>query len=279
MVVKLPGGTGEVHGRQGTAQHGGVGHQLGLLGGLGGGAVFDGHHGVHQELGAHIGQTVVEGLHGLIGVDGGHGLGDDVTGIQLQDHVHDGDAALGIAVEDGPVDGGRATVLGQQRGMDVDAAQLGVVQDLLGEDPAIGGHHDEVGGQTLDGLQGGAVPQLGGLEDRDVVLQGNHLHRGGQELHAPVLGLVRLGEDAHDLVAGFDESLEGGHRKVRGAHEQDLHQSSSTSRSPRSSMASMSASVMRTSHSSLYIWPSRWSVSWQKQRAVMPSRSYSTGLP
>ena len=55
--------------------------------------------------------------------------------------------------------------------------------------------------------QGGAVPQFGGLEHRDVVDLGAHLHRGGLELHPPVLGLVRLAKHAHHLVAGGDQRL------------------------------------------------------------------------
>ena len=91
--------------------------------------------------------------------------------------------------------------------MDVDAPQPGIVQNFLGQDPAIGRHHDEVRLQLADGLQGGAVPQFGGLEHRDVVDLGAHLHRGGLELHPPVLGLVRLAKHAHHLVAGGDQRL------------------------------------------------------------------------
>ena len=128
--------------------------------------------------------------------------------------------------------------------MDVDAPQPGIVQNLLGEDPAIGRHHDEVGLQLADGLQGGAVPELGGLEHRNVVDLGAHLHRGGLELHPPVLGLVRLAEHPHHLVAGGHQGLQGGHGKIRRAHEDDAHQSSSSLMWPSISSGVSSRSIL-----------------------------------
>ena len=48
---------------------------------------------------------------------------DHVARVQLRGHIHDGDARLLLAVENGPVDGRRAPVLRQQGRVDVDASR------------------------------------------------------------------------------------------------------------------------------------------------------------
>ena len=55
-------------------------------------------------------------------------LQNDIAGIQLFGHIHDGDAGLLQTIQNRPVDGSRAAIGGQQRGMDIDGAVLGVVQ-------------------------------------------------------------------------------------------------------------------------------------------------------
>ena len=99
----------------------------------------------------------------LVGIDRRLGGGNDIPGVQLLGHIHDGDAGDGVAVQDGPVDGGCATVFGQQRGMDVDGAKLGGRQNVLRQDAAIGRHHRQLRGQRADQLQRRTVPQLDGL--------------------------------------------------------------------------------------------------------------------
>ena len=79
---------------------------------------------------------------------------------------HTGDR---IPIDHGPVDGGGATVFGQQRGMHIDATLRREFQDLLGQDTAIGSHHDEFGVELLELFQSGTVLDGHGLEHRDVV--------------------------------------------------------------------------------------------------------------
>ena len=62
-------------------------------------------------------------------------------------------------------------------------------------------------------------------------LQGCRLHRGRDQLHAPVLGLVGLGKHRGNLVAVRNEAAERGHGKVGSAHEYHAHQFSSSSMS------------------------------------------------
>ena len=56
-------------------------------------------------------------------LDGRAALGDHRPGVDLGGHVDHADPRLLVAVDQGPVDGGRSAVLGQQRGVQVDAAE------------------------------------------------------------------------------------------------------------------------------------------------------------
>ena len=120
--------------------------------------------------------------------------------------------------------------------MDVDAPQRGQLQNIHGEDFAVGRHHNELGSQLSQLLQGASIPQSGGLEYRNSHRQGILLHRGRQQLHAAVFGLVRLGKDSAHLMAILHQAAQRGDGKVRGAHKDDSHASSS-------SMASNSSTV------------------------------------
>ena len=68
--------------------------------------------------------------------------------------------------------------------MDVDAAFFRRRQDLVGQDAAVGRHHDQLRGQFMNERQGRAVPQLYRLVDRDALGLGAELYRGRLELHA-----------------------------------------------------------------------------------------------
>ena len=120
--------------------------------------------------------------------------------------------------------------------MDVDAPHGGQVQNVVRQDAAVGGHHDELRGQLPQLSQGGPVPELGGLKHRNAALQRRLLHRRGLELVlVPAHRLVRLAEHPAHRVPRLNEPLQGGDGEVRGAHEDDSHASSSCSSSSSSS--------------------------------------------
>ena len=120
--------------------------------------------------------------------------------------------------------------------MDVDAPHGGQVQDVVGQDAAVGGHHDELRVQLLQLGQGGPVPELGGLEHGNAVLQRRLLHRRGLELVlVPAHRLIRLAEHPAHRVPRLDETLQRGDGEVGGAHKDNSHASSSCSSSSSSS--------------------------------------------
>ncbi len=93
----------------------------------------------------------------------------------------------------------------------------------LGEDPAVGDHHADVGLNAAIALGKRPTAKGAGLRQRQAELLGSPGYRRGAQLAAAPGRLVGLSDDQHDLVAGVDERLEGRHREVRGAHEDHTH--------------------------------------------------------
>ena len=146
-------------------------------------------------------------LHRLFGIDWGGRLGDDVPRIQLLGHIHDGDTGLLLPVEHRPIDGGSPPVLGEQGGVHIDAPLGRQLQNFPGQETAVGRHYDQLRGQLADLLQGSAVLESNGLENRNIMCKGYPLYRWCLELHSPVFRPVRLGEYAADGVSCGNQRL------------------------------------------------------------------------
>lgn len=101
---------------------------------------------VDEELGAELGESVVQFASGFCGRDGSDFLRGDVSGVEGFVHFHDGDAGLGVAVEDGPRDRRGAAVFGQKRRMQVEAAEFRDFKGFGREHLAVGNDKEEVGG-------------------------------------------------------------------------------------------------------------------------------------
>ena len=241
-----------------------------ILGGSGGGAAFNVPQGLGQQIGAHEHQAVKELPGSLKLADLCLGGIDHITGIHLTCQVHGADAGDPIPVEYCPLDGSGPPVPGQQGAMDIYGTVFRQSQNVIGQDAAVGHHHQDIRGQGLDLRIGGAVPHFLRLADRQAVGQGQLLHRGKSHLHAPALGLIRLGKDAHHVELLVQQLLQRGRRKIRRAHKHDTHQNSPVS---------ISSSVSIRSHFWVKRMPSRWSSSWQKQRPVRPTPSTSNHWP
>src|SRR5262249_37425755 len=99
-------------------------------------------------------------------------------------------------------------------------------QHVAGEYLPVGGHDQQLGPERLEpGDALGGVDALG-LEDGDVVLQGDLLHAdAGLARGAALLAgrAVRLGDQAGDGVRAGEQGLEGGLGEGAGAHHDDAH--------------------------------------------------------
>ena len=176
-----------------------------------------------NELAAHEHEAVVEVARIVVGTYGYALLVDDSARVYLVVKEEGGHAALGIAMDDGPVDGRGTAVLRQERGMEVERAQTRHGPNDLGQHAE--GYHDlQVGLQGAQFLEESRVFQLLGLEDGDALTDGILLD--GRSLQLRVMtanGLIGHSDDTHHIVAAFNEAAKRLNRKVGGAHVNDSH--------------------------------------------------------
>ena len=126
-------------------------------------------HRLHQRVSTQQSQTSRQGLGILVWINGSLCNADDIARVQLGGHIHDGHAGDLFAVENRPVDRGRAAVFGQDGGMHIDRAVGRRVQNILRQNAAIGSHHDQLRVQLLHQCQRRAVPQLQRLIHRQIM--------------------------------------------------------------------------------------------------------------
>ena len=203
-------------------------------------------HRLGQRIRSQCRQPHRQRLRVLIGVNGRLAAEDHIPGIQFLGHIHDGNTRDAVPIEDRPVDGRRAPVFRQNRGVNVDGAIGRRVQNILRQYPAVGRHNDQLRRQLLHKAQCLAVPQLHRLVHGDANRQGISLYRRKRHFMSTVFGLVRLGEHAAHVVAVLHQPFQGRHGKVGRPHKQYSHSSSSPfSASHWRMYASSSSSVSR----------------------------------
>ena len=98
-----------------------------------------------------------------------------VAGVEAGVDPHGGDAGVRFAVRDGPLDGRRAAIFGQQRSVDIDDAVRRDVEDRLRDDLAVADDDHRFGrdgAQLFDDF--GAADALG-LMDWEAEAQGGFL--------------------------------------------------------------------------------------------------------
>ena len=145
-------------------------------------------------------EAVVDVLDVGIVRDGEGQLHDDATGVDVVVEEEGGDARLGLAVDDCPVDGSRTAILGQQGGVDIERAVCGHSPHHFGQH-AEGHDHLQVGPVGVQLLHESGVFHLLRLEDGQPMLKGILLYGRWLE-HASVTayGLVGLGDHRHHVI-------------------------------------------------------------------------------
>ena len=138
--------------------------------------------------------------HGCVFADGDYYLIQHGTSIHADIHLHDGDAGFVLALDDGVLDGGGATVFGQQGGMHVNAAVFRHGKNFLAQELAKGSYDDEVGLHFAQGLHEFGSFYFLGLIDFVALAEGVFLNGSHQHFVAPSLGAVGLGDYTHYLM-------------------------------------------------------------------------------
>ena len=151
-------------------------------------------------------------------------LEEDGAGVEALFKEHGGVAGEGVAIGYGPLDGRRATVLWQQRAVQVDAAEPGQSEHPRGDDAAVGYDDDRVGGDGLKlGTELGVVADFFRLSDGEAGGYRGLLDRRGVELLAAAYGAVWLRYDERDFIARREQCLEGGDGEAGCAAEDEFH--------------------------------------------------------
>ena len=107
--------------------------------------------------------------------------------------------------------------------MDVDAAVLRHVQDLLRQDLSEGRHHEHLRVIFLQLLHRLRLPDADRLKYLDALFQSEFLYRRHLRRLAPALRLIRLGHHGGDLMSRFIQRLQHPCRQLRRSHKNDLH--------------------------------------------------------
>ena len=170
---------------------------------------------------AEIGEAVVEFSCGFLGSDIDGLCRNDVPGIQLPYHVHDGDTSFRIPVRDGGLDTGRASVFRKDGGVEVNDRLHRSLADGFPYDLPVGHHDNEVWNQISEFL--GDFPDLLRLPDRNVMGErdGLDLRWNRAALAAPDR-LVGLGNEKARFRAVLNQMAEGWERDVSGGDEGDF---------------------------------------------------------
>ena len=135
---------------------------------------------------------------GFIGRDGHAIHEDDVARVEPFIHVHDRHARLRIAFANRGLNGRCTTILRQQRGMNIDAAESRRIEHRLAQDLAIRDHDRDVGLEGLHFIH--HTPQSLRLNHRNAGRQRAHFHLRWREHQLATDRFVRLRDDSHDLV-------------------------------------------------------------------------------
>ena len=107
--------------------------------------------------------------------------------------------------------------------MNIDAAEGWHIQHLLGQNPAIRHHGAEIWPQCPQLLHDFLLPEGLRLKHGNPRFQSDLLRGRGRQLHAPALGAVRLGVNAHHVKAVGQDLFQAGRRNVRRTHKYHPH--------------------------------------------------------
>ncbi len=184
-----------------------------------------GHQGqrLHQGLGPPDPQPLRQRPGSVLRADGLGPLQEDGPGIHPLHEAEDGDPRLGLPPQERPVDGGGAPVPGEERGVHVDAAVPGQVQDGPRQDLPVGHHDDALGGSRGQRLHRGGIAKRLRLDRGEAQAERGGLHRRRLEALASAGGTVRLAHHQAHVVPRRHHPLQGGDGEARRPHEDQAH--------------------------------------------------------
>ena len=211
-------GFGEIQSAILSEELGCVGDSVGILGSPGLRIFRKDFQCLGKGSGAEVGEAVVEFSCSFIVSDGDGLCRNDVPGIQLPYHVHDGDTSFRIAVRDCRLDAGCASVFRKDGGVEVNDRLLRSLTDGFPYDLPVGHDYDEFWNDISEFI--GDFPDLLRLPDRDPVGDRDGLDlRWNRAALAASNRLVGLGNEKARFRAVLNQMAEGWERDVSGGDE------------------------------------------------------------
>lgn len=143
------------------------------------------------------------------------------AGVHTGVNAHGGDSGDGFAVGNGPLDGSGPAIFGEQRGVGVDPAEFGNVEQASGDDLAVSDDDDGVGIGFAEELFGFGGANFFGLQDGDVSGESGFFYWREGNFLAAAPWAVGLSDYCGDLQVRLGEDvLEGGDGKGWGTAEE-----------------------------------------------------------
>src|ERR1035437_1395613 len=251
--------------------------------GLNGSIGYAGQRLDHQRRAA-LGQHIEQIRRGLLRRDGQRLLEQNRAGVEALFEQHGGVAGEGIAYGPGPLEGRGAAVPGQQRSVQVYAAQPRQRQHPGRNQASVGDDDDGVRSEGFKlRAKLGVVANLFRLRDRQASGQGGLLDGRSSKLLAATHGPVGLRNNQRNLVARRKQCLQRGHGEAGGPAKNHFRR---TRHAVYHSPARCILRILRRARSRLRAlmrkmnnMPSTWSISCWKQRESRSSPSISNHLP
>ena len=178
-------------------------------------------HGAKDKLGTKVHETVMDSLC-IIVWKNWHSLAiDDLTRINVVVEEKGGDARLGVAINDCPVDGGSTTILRQEGGMEVECTKARHGPNHLGEH-AEGYNHLKVCFKSTKLTEELLVTKTFWLQDRNVMAEGKLLDRALlQDIVMTAHWFIWHGDASYDVTTCLKEGAKGFDCKVGRTHIYD----------------------------------------------------------
>ena len=144
----------------------------------------------------------------LLRTDGRRAREQGGSGVQSLVDEHGGDARLALAIDDGPMDRGRAPVAWQQARNARSRCPGRDVDDGARKDLSVGHDHLHLGAKGPQLVDRGRLLDAPRLEDENPTLLGQDLGRGGGQGPAATLLAIGLRHQRGDVMPGLEEGGE-----------------------------------------------------------------------
>ena len=174
--------------------------------------------GFDDQIGAEPGEALAHALGTVVGADFERARRQHGTGVEALIHAHDGDAGSCVSREDGALNRRGAAPTRQQRGMDVDTAELRQAQRGRRQQQTVGNDDERVELQALEYRQCLRRFETRWLMYAKPMLEGECFDGTRVQRHAAPGRAVRLGEYGADSMCP-PQRVERRNSKLRRAGE------------------------------------------------------------